>query len=94
MIVWAILVLFCAGINLFLFIAVRGRWGRLVPILAGASVLGTIAGNAIGDRIGLHLLRIGSFEFIAASAVAQLAMLASLLLAALAPAEPAPRDEA
>jgi hypothetical protein len=94
MIVWAILVAFCAGINLFVFIAVRGRWGRMVLVLALASVVGTIAGNAIGERIGLHLLRIGSFEFIAASVVAQVAMLATLLLAALAPTEPAPEDEA
>lgn len=94
MIVWGILVLFCAGINLFVFIAVRGRWGRMVLILAAASVLGTVAGNAIGERMALHLLRIGSFEFIAASVVAQVAMLGTLLLAALAPAEPAPGDEA
>ncbi len=94
MIAWAILVLFCAGINMFVFIALRGRWGRMVPILALAAVLGAIAGNAIGEGLGLHLLRIGSFEFIAASVVAQLAMLAALLLAALAPTEPASRDEA
>jgi hypothetical protein len=94
MIAWAILVLFCAGINLFVCIAVRGRWGRMVPILALASVLGTIAGNAIGERIDLHLLRIGSFEFVAASVAAQVAMLAALLLAALAPTEAAPDDKA
>ena len=90
MIAWLILVLFTAALNLFVFIAARGRWGRLVPLLAIASLAGTVAGNEIGRRLGLDLLRIGSFELVAASVAAQLAMLATLLLAALAPAEPPP----
>ena len=90
MIAWLILVLFTAAFNLFVFIADRGRWGRLVPLLAIASLAGTVAGNEIGRRLGLDLLRIGSFELVAASVAAQLAMLATLLLAALAPAEPPP----
>ena len=90
MIAWLILVAFTAGINLFLFIAVRGRWGPLVPILAIAAVAGTVAGNEFGRRLGMDLLRIGSFEPVAASAAAQIAMLATVLLAALAPTEPPP----
>jgi len=90
MIAWLILVAFTAAINLFLFVAVRGRWGRLVPLLAVASLAGTIAGNEVGRRLGLDLLRIGSFELVASSIAAQLAMLATLLLAALAPAGPPP----
>ena len=86
MIAWLILVAFTAAINLFLFVAVRGRWGRLVPLLAVASLAGTMAGNEVGRRLGLDLLRIGSFELVASSIAAQLAMLATLLLAALAPA--------
>jgi hypothetical protein len=90
MIAWLILVAFTAGINLFLFIAVRGRWGPLVPILAVAALAGTVAGNELGRVAGIGLLRIGSFEPVAASALAQLAMLATVLLAALAPTEPPP----
>jgi len=90
MIAWVILVAFTAGINLFLFIAVRGRWGRFVPILAIAALAGTAAGNEVGRRVGIDLLRYGSFEPIAASAAAQIAMLATVLLAALAPTEPPP----
>ena len=90
MIAWLILVAFTAAINLFLFVAVRGRWGRLVPLLAIASLAGTLAGNEVGRRLGLDLLRIGSFELVASSIAAQLAMLATLLLAALAPAGPPP----
>jgi hypothetical protein len=90
MIAWLILVVFTAGINLFLFIAIRGRWGPLVPILAVAALAGTVAGNELGRRVGIDLLRIGSFEPVAASLLAQVAMLATVLLAALAPTEPPP----
>jgi len=90
MIAWLILVAFTAGINLFVFIAIRGRWGPLVPVLAIAALAGTVAGNEVGRRLGMDLLRIGSFEPVAASAAAQIAMLATVLLAALAPTEPPP----
>jgi len=90
MIAWLILGVITAGINLFLFVAVRGRWGPLVPILAVAALAGTVAGNELGRRVGVDLLRIGSFEPVAASVVAQVAMLATVLLAALAPTEPPP----
>lgn len=92
MIVWLILVVFTAAINLFVFIAVRGRWGRLVYVLFGASLVGTAIGNAVGDRLGVDLLRIGSFNTVPASVAAQLAMVATALLAAMAPPS-APHDE-
>jgi hypothetical protein len=84
---WLVLVAFVAAINLLAFIAVRGRWGRLVPLLAAASVVGTIAGNAVGSRTGLELVRIGDFHVVAASVLAQLAMLAVTLLSAIGPVE-------
>jgi predicted DNA repair protein MutK len=90
---WLILSVLTAAANLFLFIAVRGRWGRLVPILATGSLIGAVAGNAAGRRLGLGLLRIGDFELVAASVAAQLAMLAVLLRAALWPS-PTPDDDA
>jgi hypothetical protein len=90
MIAWLILVAFTAGINLLVFIAIRGRWGPLVPVLAIAALAGTVAGDEVGRRLGMDLLRIGSFEPLAASAAAQIAMLATVLLAALAPTEPPP----
>jgi hypothetical protein len=93
MIVWLILVSFCAAINLFVFIALRGRWGRLVPFLAVASLIGSAAGNAIGGRLGLDVLRVGSFDLLAASVGAQLAMVATLLLAVLVPSTGPPADD-
>ncbi|HET8571255.1 MAG TPA: hypothetical protein VFN14_05150 [Candidatus Limnocylindria bacterium] len=82
---WLVLTAFVAALNLLAFVWIRGRWGRVVGVLAVASVLGTIAGNAIGARVGLELLRLGEFQVLAASVVAQLAMLAVVLLAALGP---------
>ncbi len=93
MIAWVLLVVLTAGVNLFAFLALRGRWGPVVPFLALAALIGTVAGNAVGRRLGLDLLRIGDFDFAAASAGAEAAMLATLLLAAIAPAATPPADE-
>jgi hypothetical protein len=77
-----------AAINLAGFIALRGRWGRVVIPLAVAALLGTVAGDAVGSRTGLEPLRLGDYHVVAASVGAQLAMLVTLLLSALAPPGP------
>jgi hypothetical protein len=82
---WLALTAFTAALNLFIFIWIRARWGRIVLALALASVLGTIGGHALGDLLGITLLDIGNFHILPASLVAQLAMLATVLLAALGP---------
>lgn len=92
MIVWLILVGFTAAINLFIFVAVRGRWGRLVIALFVASLVGCAIGNAVGEGLAFDLLRIGSFNVVPASLAAQLAMLATSLLAAMAPPSAPPED--
>lgn len=84
-----LLVAMVAAINLSAFIALRGRWGRMLPPLAVAAVMGTVAGNAIAQRTGLEIVRIGDFHLLAASVVAQLAMLAADLLGHLGPSRPA-----
>jgi hypothetical protein len=86
---WMVLTAFVAAINLTAFVALRGRWDRRVLILLLASLLGTAGGNAIGARTGLELVRIGDFHLLAASLGAQLAMLATDLLAQLGPSRPA-----
>jgi hypothetical protein len=86
---WQLLSLMVAAINLAAFIALRGRWDRMLPLLALAALAGTVAGNAIGQRTGLELLRIGDFHALAASVTAQLAMLAVDLLPHLGPGRPA-----
>jgi hypothetical protein len=87
---WMVLTAFVAAINLMVFTALRGRWDRRLLILALASLLGTATGNAIGARTGLELVRIGDFHLLAACLGAQLAMLATDLLAQLGPSRPPP----
>ena len=91
---WMVLTVFVAAINLTIFIALRGRWDRRLAILALASLLGTATGNAIGARTGLELVRIGDFHLLAACLLAQLAMLATDLLAQLGPSRPPPERQA
>lgn len=87
---WMVLTAFVAAINLMIFVALRGRWDRRLIVLLLASLAGTAAGNAIGARTGLELIRIGDFSLVAACLVAQLAMLATDLLAQLGPSRPPP----
>ncbi|MGH2427750.1 MAG: hypothetical protein ACRDGV_02515 [Candidatus Limnocylindria bacterium] len=84
---WAVWVPLLALINLFIFVALRGRWGRGVPILAIASVAGVLIGDQIAARTGLELLRVGDMHVIGASVTAQALMVAVSLLAAMGPIE-------
>lgn len=90
---WMVLTAFVAAINLTAFVALRGRWDRRVPLLLLASLLGTIAGNAIGARTGLELVRIGDFSLVAACLAAQLTMLVTDLLGHLGPNRDAGRED-
>jgi len=85
---WMVLTAFVAAINLAAFIVLRGRWDRRLPVLALASLLGTVGGEAIGARTGLEVVRVGDFHLVAACVAAQLAMLVTDLLAHLGPSKP------
>jgi hypothetical protein len=74
-----------AIVNLLLFIAIRGRWGRLVIGLAVASLAGVGFGNWLGEQMSMELLRIGDMNVLAASLLAQTFMLIVTLLGALGP---------
>ena len=82
---WLIWVPLLALINLLVFIAIRGRWGRVVLALGVAAVIGVVVGDAVGERIGFEVLRIGDMNVLAASLAAQLLMVAVSLLGALGP---------
>ena len=82
---WLIWVPMLALINLLLFIAVRGRWGKSVLALAVAAVIGVVIGDQVAQRTGLELLRIGDMHIVAASVTAQVLMVAVSLLSALGP---------
>jgi len=77
-----------ALINLLVFVAIRGRWGRSVFVLALASLAGVAIGDRIGEATGLELVRIGDMHVVAACVAAQLAMLAVTLLSALGTRRP------
>ena len=89
---WLLITVLLAVLNLAGFLVLRGRWGRMVLVLAVAALLGTAAGDAVGRATGLEILQLGDYHVVAASVGAQLLMLATLLLAALLPgAESGPR---
>jgi hypothetical protein len=82
---WLVWIPLLAAINLLVFIAVRGRWGRIVPVLGLAAVIGVVVGDAVGERTGLEIMRIGDMNVVAASVAAQVLMVAVSLLGALGP---------
>jgi hypothetical protein len=82
---WLIWVPALALLNLLVFLAIRGRWGRSVIGLSVASVLGIVIGDRLAEATGLELLRIGDMNVLGASVVAQALMIAVTLLSALGP---------
>jgi hypothetical protein len=69
-----------------LYVLIRGTAGGQLPLVVLAAVLGSWAGDAIGDRLGIDLLRIGDFHLAAASIVAWLGIGFVALVAMLGPA--------
>lgn len=82
---WLIWIPALALINLLIFIAIRGRWGRAVIALAAASAIGVVVGDRVAEATGLELLRIGDMNVLGATVTAQAFMLAVTLLSALGP---------
>jgi hypothetical protein len=52
------------------YVLVRGSAGGQLPLLLVAAVLGAWAGDAVGARLGIDILRIGDFRILSASLVA------------------------
>jgi uncharacterized membrane protein YeaQ/YmgE (transglycosylase-associated protein family) len=77
---WTALV---AAINLTLFVAIRGRWGRELPFLVIAAVIGTLAGNFLAALLEVDLLVLGEFHLIGAVIGAQLALITTAAVATL-----------
>lgn len=82
---WLVWVPLLALINLLVFLAVRGRFGRSALGLLVASVVGVAVGDAIAEPLGIELLRIGDMNVLLASVGAQLLMIVVSLLGALGP---------
>jgi hypothetical membrane protein len=73
--------------NAALYVLIRGTAGGRLPILLVAAILGAWAGDALGDRLGLDLLRIGDFNLLAASIVAWVGIGISSTVAILGPSQ-------
>jgi hypothetical membrane protein len=69
-----------------LFVLIRGSAGGQLPLLLVAAILGAWAGDALGSRLGIDLLRIGDFRLLAASAMAWLGIAVVATVAILGPA--------
>ncbi|MDQ3689271.1 MAG: hypothetical protein M3406_04400 [Chloroflexota bacterium] len=82
---WLIWFPLLAVINLLVFVAVRGRWGKSVLALAVAAGVGVVIGDQVAGGTGLEVLRIGDMHVGAASVGAQVLMLVVSLLSALGP---------
>ena len=82
---WLIWVPALSIVNLLLFVAVRGRWGRIVIALSLASLAGVVLGDWIAESMGVEFVRIGDMNVLAASVMAQALMVVVTLLGALGP---------
>ena len=72
--------------NASLFVLLRGTAGGQLPLLLLAASLGAWAGDALGARLGVDLLRIGDFRLLAASVMAWLGMAIVTVIAVMGPA--------
>jgi hypothetical protein len=68
-----------------LFVLIRGSAGGQLPLLVVAAFLGAWAGDAIGARLGIDLLRLGDYHLVAASVLAWVGIGVVTLVAILGP---------
>ena len=69
-----------------LYVLIRGSAGGRLPLLVAAAFLGAWAGDELGARLGVDVLRIGDFRLLAASAMAWLGIAIVAIVAVLGPA--------
>jgi hypothetical membrane protein len=70
-----------------LYVLIRGSAGGRLPIVVVAAILGAWAGDALGDRLGVHVLSIGDFRLLAASLLAWVGIGISSAVAILGPSK-------
>ena len=68
-----------------LYVLIRGSAGGQLPLLVLAAFLGAWAGDAIGARLGIDMLRIGDFHIFAAAAVSWIGIAFVSIVAILGP---------
>ena len=82
-----ILALLVGIFNTSLYVLIRGSAGGQLPILLIAAFLGAWAGDALGARLGIELLRLGDFHIVAAAAVSWIGIGFVSIVAILGPAK-------
>ena len=70
-------------------VLVTGVAGARLPFVLVLAILGAWAGDALGDRLGIDLLRIGDFRLLAASLGAWAGIALVVLISILGPGRPA-----
>ena len=80
-----VLALLVGIFNTSLYVLIRGSAGGQLPLLVLAAFLGAWAGDAIGARLGIDLLRIGDYHLVAASVMAWVGIGFVTLVAVLGP---------
>ena len=68
-----------------LYVLIRGSAGGRLAVLFVAAVLGAWAGDTIGGRLGVDILRIGDFHVLPASLMAWVGFAMTALIAQLGP---------
>lgn len=69
------------------YVLVRGNAGGRLPLIVGGAILGAWAGDALGDRLGIHVLSIGDFRLLAASVLAWIGIAIASAVAFLGPSK-------
>ena len=80
-----ILALLVGLFNVSLFVLIRGTAGGQLPLLFLAASLGAWAGDALGSRLGIDVLRLGDFRLLSASAMAWVGMAIVAIVAVMGP---------
>jgi len=68
-----------------LYVLIRGSAGGQLPLLVLAAFLGAWAGDELGARLGVDLIRIGDFRLVAASLLAWVGIGMVAIIAILGP---------
>ncbi|MHB8399688.1 MAG: hypothetical protein ACYDCI_12285 [Candidatus Limnocylindrales bacterium] len=80
-----VLALLVGTFNAALFVFLRGSAGGQLSLLFVAAVLGAWAGDAVGGRLGIDVLRIGDFRLLSAIVVAWIGLAIVSVIAILGP---------
>jgi hypothetical protein len=71
-----------------LYVLIRGSAGSRLPLVLLAASLGAWAGDALGSRLGIELVRIGDFHLVAASVGAWIGIGFIVIVSQLGPSRP------